>query len=115
MIRRYLTCKLKCSFDNHQANLVSLHSEEEQQFVVGLNGGFPWLGGRRDPGNRDTWVWSDGTPWDYNSSWASGEPNNLGGEDCVQTWTSYGSQWNDLACGRVLTFICKKGKNHGQV
>merc|ERR1711953_983525 len=54
-----------------EANLVSLHSEEEHQFVVGLNGGsgIHWLGGRRDPGNRDTWVWSDGTPWDY-SNWA---------------------------------------------
>merc|ERR1712062_431157 len=47
-----------------QANLVSLHSEEEHQFVVGLNGGFPWLGGRRDPGNGNIFVWSDGTPWD---------------------------------------------------
>jgi len=116
MIRRSLTCKLKCTINNYQANLVSLHSEEEHQFVVGLNGGsgIHWLGGRRDPGNRDTWVWSDGTPWDY-SNWARGQPADFAGkEDCAHIWdvnqknTVYGL-WNDAPCSSVTTFVCKKG------
>jgi len=115
MIRRSLTCKLKCTINNYQANLVSLHSEEEHQFVVGLNGGsgIHWLGGRRDPGNRDTWVWSDGTPWDY-SNWARGQPADFAGkEDCAHIWdvnqknTVYGL-WNDAPCSSVTTFVCKK-------
>ena len=102
---------------NYQANLVSIHSEEEHQFLVGLHGGAgsPWLGGRRDQRNNSNFLWSDGTPWDYRN-WAADEPNDVvDEEDCVQTWTSYGSQWNDLACSRVETFICKKGKHYGQV
>ena len=65
-----------------KADMVSLHSLEEHKFVVGLHGGSdPWLGGRRHSGNN--FVWSDGTPWDYNN-WAPFEPNNSRGvEDCV--------------------------------
>ena len=91
--------------------MVSIHSEEEHPFVVGLQGApsDSWLGGRRDPGNHSNWVWSDGTPWDY-TNWRSGEPNDLGGEDCAQTWTSYVHLWNDLSCGGENPFVCKKGK-----
>lgn len=70
---------------NYQANLVSIHSAEEHHFVLGLEGGSPWLGGRRDPGSHNNWGWSDGTPWDY-SDWAEEEPNDYGGdEDCLQS------------------------------
>ena len=114
MIRRSLTC----SINNYQANLVSIHSEEEHQFVVGLNGGFPWLGGRRDPGKGNNFVWSDGTPWDY-SNWARGQPDDIAGkEGCAHIWdvnqwnTVYGL-WNDAPCSSETTFVCKKGKNPG--
>merc|ERR1711953_452671 len=93
-----------------QANLVSLHSEEEHQFVVGLNGGFPWLGGRRDPGNGNNFVWSDGTPWDY-TNWARGAPdNNKGNEDCAHMKKKVAERhkWNDRPCSHVRTFVCKK-------
>merc|ERR1711953_992287 len=96
-----------------QANLVSLHSEEEHQFVVGLNGGFPWLGGRRDPGNGNNFVWSDGTPWDY-TNWARGAPdNNKGNEDCAHMKKKVAERhkWNDRPCSHVKTFVCKKGSN----
>merc|ERR1711971_586993 len=100
---------------NEHANLVSIHSEEEHQFVVGLNGGSvtPWLGGQRDPGNRDTWLWSDGTPWNY-TNWARGQPADYAGkEDCAHIWdvnqknTVYGP-WNDAPCNYETTFVCKK-------
>merc|ERR1712183_86395 len=111
---------------NEHANLVSLHSEEEHQFVVGLNGGFPWLGGRRDPGNRDNFVWSDGTPWDY-SNWASGQPDGIRNEvlfntveDCahiwdVNQWNTVNGLWNDQPCSREKTFVCKKGPSDSVV
>ena len=111
MIRRSLTCKLKCTINNYQANLVSLHSEEEHQFVVGLKPGLAWLGGRRDPG--EDFVWSDGTPWDY-SNWAPGQPSDdRGDEDCVHMWEwEYRlNEWNDRPCSHERTFVCKKGKN----
>ena len=99
----------------YQANLVSIHSEGENQFVLGLNGGrdWPWLGGRREPGNRDNWVWSDGTPWGY-TNWGIGEPNDLRGvEDCVELGIRNIWYWNDQPCRDLRTFVCKKGKNTG--
>ena len=97
---------------NFQANLVSIHSEEEHQFVVGLHGGAgsPWLGGRRDPGNHSNFLWSDGTPWDY-SNWEEGQPSNIPGrsEDCVHLWNiNHRHQWDDQPCYVVVSFVCKK-------
>ena len=97
--------------------MVSVHSEEEHQFVVGLNGGFPWLGGRIDPGNSSNFVWSDGTTWDY-TNWAKGQPSyNYGStiEDCVHLWeaghlpASEHHKWNDVPCSHERNFVCKKG------
>ena len=109
---RSLTCKLKYSINNYQANLVSIHSEEEHQFLVGLNGGFPWLGGRRDPRKGNNFVWSDGTPWDY-SNWAKGQASvDRGDEDCAHMWERNKlHKWSDQACSVGRTFVCKKGKS----
>ena len=85
---------------NQQAHLVSIHSDEEHNFVVGLYaGGFPWLGGQRDPANPVNFVWSDGTPWDY-SNWVEGQPEGQGVEECVQDWDN-GNGWNHTTCSRV--------------
>ena len=109
-IRQSPTCNIKCNTNNYQAHLVSIHSEEEHQFVVGLDGGFPWLGGRRDPGKGNNFVWSDGTPWDY-SNWDQGQPDDYNGnEDCAHLWEHNGITWNDRPCSHVRTFVCKKGK-----
>jgi hypothetical protein len=41
------------------------------------------------------------------TNWNSGEPNNAGNEDCVETiMPEY--VWNDLACNAEKFFICKK-------
>ena len=78
---------------------------------MGLKRGNPWLGARRDPGNHDNFVWSDGTPWDY-SVWADSQPDDAGGvEDCVHMWDGYEDQdhhWNDFPCSAQKSFVCKK-------
>ena len=87
--------------------------------MVELHGGFPWLGGQRDPGNHSNWVWSDGTPWDYISNWAEGQPDLIfreGRKDCVHMSESGNlpiinrHKWNDRPCHHVRTFVCKKGR-----
>ncbi|CAB1320991.1 unnamed protein product [Coregonus sp. 'balchen'] len=74
------------------ANLVSVHSSAEDQFlqvVVGCKaGGFSptWIGGFYAVQDR-LWFWSDGSKFDY-QNWKKGEPNNSGGrEPCmVMNW-----------------------------
>ena len=91
----------------NQAELVSLHSDEEQQFVAGLNSAeFPWLGGQRDPLNLNNWVWSDGTAWDY-TNWLTGQPDNWNNnERCAHMASSH--EWNDITCGDQRAFVCKQ-------
>ena len=80
--------------------------------MVGLNGGFPWLGGRRDPGNRTSWVWSDGTPWDF-TNWAQGQPDDSNGNE-GHLPVAERHKWNDRPCSDVRTFVCKKGQGARQ-
>ena len=82
--------------------------------MVELHGGFPWLGGLRDPGNHSNWVWSDGTPWNY-SNWAENQPAGIlnGNQNCVHMQggsTINRHKWNDRPCHHVRTFVCKKGR-----
>ena len=94
---------------NHQANLVSIGSAEEHQFVVGLNGGDSlWLGGRRDSANRNNWVWSDGTPWGY-KNWFPGRPKK--NRDCVMLTDGL---WVDNQCWLERAFVCRKGNTNYQ-
>ena len=92
--------------------MVSIHSEEEHQFVVGLHGGagFPWLGGRMD---HFAFAWSDGTPWDY-THWAEGPVDEDTG-DCVHIFeymhlfNGVRGPWYSGLCSHLRTFVCKKG------
>jgi len=59
-----------------------------------------------DQETEGTWKWTDGStvPSQY---WASGEPNDLGGEDCAYVRPS--GNWNDIRCSRanIATFACQ--------
>lgn len=95
---------------NWGGHMASVHSDAERDFLTNLAGCGPyWLGGH-DAGHEGTWVWTDGSPWDY-SAWAPGEPNNCcGGENYLHGNWCCGNLWNDIwdtwngNCG----FMCKK-------
>ena len=56
----------------NQADLVSIHSDQENDFVAQLtNGHLTWLGGRRSCPGCEDFLWTDGTPMDY-TSWTTG-------------------------------------------
>jgi hypothetical protein len=57
-----------------------------------------------DVATEGTWVWITGEPFTF-SNWAGGEPNNLGGEDCVQMYVQ--GVWNDLPCGAGQPALCE--------
>ena len=115
----------------NQADLASIHSEEENDFVTRLTGGnFCWLGGLRYEActgctscQNCGFLWSDGTPRDFNK-WCSRQPDNYKGdnykgEDCmslnagkkVGKWGK--GEWNDVPCDRtdLGRFVCKKSMN----
>ncbi|XP_045074925.1 ladderlectin-like [Coregonus clupeaformis] len=100
------------------ANLASVHSSEEAQFlqdvVSSKTGSFTatWLGGIDTipglVGKDRLWFWSDGANFDY-QNWNQGEPNNNGGrEPCIVM--NFGGEhgWNDLECGNVLPYVCSR-------
>ena len=55
-----------------------------------------WLGGN-DIDVEGTWIWITGEPFSY-TNWNIGEPNNSGGEDCLEMRGGVESNWNDIPC-----------------
>ena len=60
-------------------------------------------------------VWSDGSPVEY-ENWGNGEPNNYNGiENCAEGFLNADPLrgWNDLACDSPRHWICgvPKSKN----
>ena len=54
-----------------------------------------------------TWAWSDDSPTDFEITWAPGEPNTSGDEDCA--WYQEKSIANDAACtSSIGGYICGK-------
>ncbi|XP_071486276.1 C-type lectin domain family 19 member A-like [Diadema antillarum] len=120
------------------ARLISIHSEEENNFAYELfrssAGDTPdWRLNRRNPSavygfwtgahqqvSDGPWVHTDGTAFDY-INWMSGEPNDnyydLHDEDCVMVWRRYDMdddlrQMNDEYCDDNVSFICKMKANN---
>ncbi|XP_015231949.1 PREDICTED: ladderlectin-like [Cyprinodon variegatus] len=94
------------------ANLVSIHSMEEENFVKDLiknfdpAEGFNWIG-LSDAQQDGTYFWSDGSPFDF-SFWYPGEPNNAGGaEPCVNTNSGTDKKWNGIVCTNKFASVCK--------
>ncbi|KAI2660765.1 C-type lectin [Labeo rohita] len=89
----------------HLASVTSSYILGEFGKLMDQNGGRTraWLGGRRIVGTN-TFIWSDGTWWNY-YGWARGEPNNINGrENCVEMW--HNLVFNDEACTTRIPFIC---------
>uniref|UniRef100_A0A3B5MYJ0 C-type lectin domain-containing protein n=2 Tax=Xiphophorus couchianus TaxID=32473 RepID=A0A3B5MYJ0_9TELE len=94
------------------ANLVSIHSLEEENFVKLLIKNFDpaqgvnWIG-LSDAQKDGTYFWSDGSTFNFNF-WNTGEPNNAGGsEPCVHTNWGPARRWNDKVCTDAHSFVCK--------
>ncbi|XP_039671319.1 collectin-12-like isoform X2 [Perca fluviatilis] len=92
-------------------NLASIHSDAEHKFIRNyikqVTGSYrhSWIGGT-DAVKEFTWLWTDGSNFDY-TSWNAGEPNNLGGENCLEmNWG--GENWNDGHCTNQFSFVCSK-------
>uniref|UniRef100_A0A4W6EUM5 C-type lectin domain-containing protein n=1 Tax=Lates calcarifer TaxID=8187 RepID=A0A4W6EUM5_LATCA len=69
-------------------NLASIPNEKVYKFLRELvfeavnSHKRTWVGGY-DAVKEGVWLWSDGNRFDFNL-WHQGEPNNLGGEHCME-------------------------------
>ena len=92
------------------SHLVVINSQAEQQAIaanVNVHGWRTWIGMRRDPQDRSLWLWVDGSRPTF-THWYSGEPNDLGGEDCTEMYPErLGWRWNDDQCSTSLRYICE--------
>lgn len=93
------------------ANLASVHSYEEYQFIRGVissathESGLTWIGGS-DAQQEGYWFWMDGTRFTF-TQWCQGEPNNhRGNEHCLLVNFSGSKCWNDGTCDSRFPFIC---------
>ncbi len=94
-----------------ECHLATIGSQEEQDFLVNS---LPetcrpasWLGGQQDPTGAEPdggWGWITGEPWMF-TSWDLGEPNDSGGEDCLE-FSTPGRQysWNDVPCDALRCY-----------
>lgn len=87
------------------AELLSLHSDLE---VATITRGKAWVG-LSAPDPNSGWVWSDGSPFNY-QNWQEGEPNNhMGVESCIEH-SAYGyseGHWNDVHCESYNDWLCQ--------
>jgi hypothetical protein len=75
--------------------LACIETAEEQAFIARLADGRYLSLGATDEAKEDTWVWVNGSPWDY-TAWMGGQPNNWGGDEHYLATYDDG-EWVDVA------------------
>ena len=64
-----------------------------------------WWIGATDKDKEGHFEWVSGATWSY-TNWNSGEPNNIGDEDCVELKKP--DAWNDIPCsGSYAKPLCQ--------
>ena len=85
-----------------EAHLVTISSQEENDFVFEHTGGSVWIG-FTDQYEEGNWQWVTGEEVTY-TNWGEDEPNNMNG---IEHWAEMAApnQWNDLAGDIMRHFV----------
>ena len=97
------------------AHLAAIKSANAGTIITRLIGTSQAFLGGSDEAVEGTFVWDDGTPFSL-TNWTPGEPNDSGGEDCVEiVGGAAGGKWNDVPCAPTATnplgvypFMCER-------
>ncbi|XP_053195543.1 lactose-binding lectin l-2-like [Scomber japonicus] len=107
--KTWADAELYCVSQN--ANLVSVHSQQEQDFVKFLiknfdhAEGFTWMG-LSDAHKEGGWMWSDGCPVGF-VFWHAGQPDNYNGhENCAEFNWGQRLKWNEVPCFFTRPSVC---------
>ena len=98
-------------------HLVSIHSDVENYVVNSIRdtNDFTWIG-LSDTDTDGTYVWTDGSPFDYDN-FHPNQPSSSNGESCFHFFNEDKGEllWNDYHCDRdswksvQTSFVCCKG------
>nr|XP_008108948.1 PREDICTED: lectin [Anolis carolinensis] len=107
--------EMACQRYGTHAHLASIHSTEENDFIFHLmgkpldrlNGEAYWIGGH-DTFKEGTFVWTDGSRFDFQSFFPT-EPNGLPGEHYLGSWYLQNGHitWNDYPIQMKFPSVCK--------
>ncbi|KAM4737368.1 galactose-specific lectin nattectin-like isoform 1-T2 [Anableps anableps] len=65
-----------------------------------------WIGGY-DAVAEKSWLWSDGSPFEF-TRWYVNQPDNAkGNQHCLEI-NYFGHYWNDVLCSTNMPFVCSQ-------
>ncbi|XP_007252805.3 macrophage mannose receptor 1 [Astyanax mexicanus] len=110
-LRKWAEARADCV--NQGGDLLSITEPFEQGFIQAQiqsipNGVSLWMGGH-DSVTEGGWEWTDRAPFRY-INWASGNPDDYYGEDCLTIYINSG-YWNDDNCDYKRGYVCKRRGN----
>ena len=97
-------CRQDCKKDG--ADLASVHSKEENDFIVSLLEESPtWIAGSITEEDGD-FFWLDGSAWDF-EYWLSGQPDSGIDQNTLGLDRTQGGRWRDLPGPDNEGFVCR--------
>ncbi|KAM6466010.1 C-type lectin LmsL-like [Liasis olivaceus] len=113
--KTWTEAEMSCQSYTPTSHLASIHSMEENDFIFHLMGkplnykiGEAYWIGAHDTFKEGTFVWTDGSSFDFHS-YPPNQPDGLTGENYLGSWFLQNGHitWNDYVSSWRFSFVCK--------